>query len=118
MNIIFGLVLSQQHNTIHLPVLTCEGAFSSLDAGALTVRALTLGATDIDGTTVIQTAGNYLWLVVTTPVPDAAYSTGLVARGIVYCTDFTIDLQAGAITKQSLPFSLNGQPFYDEPIVA
>lgn len=96
---------------------TCEGAFSSLDAGTLTVRALTLGATDINGTTVIQTPGNYLWLVVTTAVPDASYSTGTVARGVVYCTDFSIDLQAGTITKQSLPFALNGPPFFDDPVV-
>lgn len=96
----------------------CEGAFSSLDAGALTVKAVTLGATDIDGTTVIQTAGGYVWVVVTTPPANALYSTGLVCRGIAYCTDFTIELEAGAITKQSLPFALNGELFYDDPVVA
>jgi hypothetical protein len=96
----------------------CEGAFSSLDAGALTVQALTLGAYDIDGTTVIQTAGGYVWVVVTTPPANALYSTGLVIRGIAYCTDFTIELEAGAITKQSLPFALNGEMFYDQPVVA
>lgn len=96
----------------------CEGAFSSLDAGALTVQALTLGALDIDGTTVIQTAGGYVWVVVTTPSPSALYSSGLVIRGIAYCTDFTIELEAGAITKQSLPFALNGEMFYDQPLVA
>jgi hypothetical protein len=96
----------------------CEGAFSSLDAGALTVQALTLGAYDIDGTTVIQTAGGYVWVVVTTPPANALYSSGLVIRGIAYCTDFTIELEAGAITKQSLPFALNGEMFYDQPVVA
>lgn len=96
----------------------CEGAFSSIDAGALTVQALTLGAYDIDGTTVIQTAGGYVWVVVTTPPPTALYSTGLVIRGVAYCTDFTIELDAGAITKQSLPFALNGEMYYDQPVVA
>lgn len=96
----------------------CEGAFSSIDAGALTVRNLTLGATDIDGTTVIAEAGGYQWVVVSTASPSALYSTGLVLRGIAYCTDFTIELEAGAITKQSLPFALNGEIFSDDPVVA
>lgn len=97
---------------------SCDGAFSSIDAGLRTVMAQTKGAIDIDGTTSIATAGRYCWVVITTPPPSALYSTGLIMRAIAYCTDLSIDLEAGKITKQSLPFKANGTIYTDEPIVA
>ena len=96
---------------------SCDGAFSSIDAGLVTVANLTKGAIAIDGTTVIATAGNYMWVVVTTPAPTSAFTSGLVIRAIVYCTDLTIDVQAGAITKQSLPFKANGTVYTDAAVV-
>lgn len=96
---------------------SCDGAFSSIDAGLTTVANLTIGATAIDGTTVISTPGNYMWVVVTTPPPAAGYTSGVVRRAICYCTDQTIDLQAGAITKQSLPFKANGTVYTDPAVV-
>ena len=96
---------------------SCDGAFSSIDAGLNTVANLTKGATDIDGTTVISTAGNYMWVVVTTPPPAAGYTSGLVIRAICYCTDLTIDVQAGTISKQALPFKANGTVYTDAAIV-
>lgn len=95
----------------------CDGAFSSIDAGLITVANLTKGATAIDGTTVIAVPGNYMWVVVTTPPPAAGYTSGLVIRAICYCTDLTIDVQAGAITKQSLPFKANGTVYTDAAVV-
>jgi hypothetical protein len=96
---------------------SCDGAFSSIDAGLNTVANITKGATAIDGTTVIATAGGYMWIVVTTPPPTSAFSSGLVIRAICYCTDLTIDVQAGAITKQSLPFKANGTVYTDAAVV-
>lgn len=97
---------------------SCDGAFSSIDAGLNTVANITKGATAIDGTTVIATAGGYMWVVVTTPAPTSAFTSGLVMRAICYCTDLTIDVQAGAITKQSLPFKANGTVYTDPAVVA
>lgn len=97
---------------------SCDGAFSSIDAGLLTVSAQTQGAFDIDGITPIATAGRFVWVVITTPPPSALYSSGLVIRAIAYCTDLSINLEAGAITKQELPFKANGTIFRDEPVVA
>jgi hypothetical protein len=96
---------------------SCDGAFSSIDAGLTTVANLTIGATAIDGTTVISTPGSYMWVVVTTPPPATGYTSGLVRRAICYCTDQTIDVQAGAISKQSLPFKANGSVFTDPAVV-
>ena len=96
---------------------SCDGAFSSIDAGLNTVANMTKGATAIDGTTVISTAGNYMWVIVTTPAPAAGFTSGLVIRAICYCTDLTIDVQAGAITKQSLPFKANGTVYTDAAVV-
>jgi len=96
---------------------SCDGAFSSIDAGLNTVANLTKGATAIDGTTVIATPGNYMWVVLTTPVPATGYSSGVVVRAICYCTDLTIDVQAGAISKQSLPFKANGTVYTDAALV-
>jgi hypothetical protein len=96
---------------------SCDGAFSSIDAGLNTVANLTKGATAIDGTTEIATPGNYMWVVVTTPPPTSAFTSGLVIRAICYCTDLTIDVQAGAITKQSLPFKANGTVYTDAAVV-
>jgi len=97
---------------------TCDGAYSAIDAGLNTVANLTIGATAIDGTTVIATAGGYMWVVVTTPPPASTYSSGVVRRAICYCTDQTIDVQAGAISKQSLPFKANGTVYTDAAVVA
>jgi hypothetical protein len=97
---------------------SCDGAYSAINAGLNTVANLTIGATEIDGTTVIATPGGYMWVVVTTPPPSAAYSSGVVRRAICYCTEQTIDLQAGAITKQSLPFKVNGTVYTDPAVVA
>lgn len=96
---------------------SCDGAFSSIDAGLNTVANMTKGATAIDGTTVISTAGNYMWVIVTTPPPAAGFTSGLVIRAICYCTDLSIDVQAGAITKQSLPFKANGTVYTDAAVV-
>jgi hypothetical protein len=96
---------------------SCDGAFSAINAGLTTVANLTIGATAIDGTTVISTPGNYMWVVVTTPPPATGYTSGLVRRAICYCTDQTIDIQAGAISKQSLPFKANGTVYTDPAVV-
>jgi hypothetical protein len=97
---------------------SCDGAYSAINAGLNTVANLTIGATAIDGTTVIATAGGYMWVVVTTPAPSASYSSGVVRRAICYCTEQTIDIQAGAISKQSLPFKVNGTVYTDPAVVA
>jgi hypothetical protein len=96
---------------------SCDGAFSAIDAGLTTVANLTIGATAIDGTTVICTPGNYMWVVVTTPAPAAGFTSGVVRRAICYCTDQTLDIQAGAISKQSLPFKVNGSVYTDPAVV-
>lgn len=96
---------------------SCDGAFSAIDAGLTTVANLTIGASTHNGSSVISTPGNYMWVVITTPPPAAGYSSGVVRRAICYCTDQTIDVQAGAISKQSLPFKANGSVFTDPAIV-
>ena len=95
----------------------CSGAYSQLDAGLRTVQALTVGSTDLDGITVLNLAGQQGWVYVTIASPSDAYSAGTVFRGIAYCTDLSLTVDASAITIQDLPFKLNGTLFIDPPSI-
>jgi len=93
----------------------CSGAYSQVDAGLRTVQALTVGSTDLDGT-IINLAGQQGWVYVTIAKPSDAYAVGTVFRGIAYCTDLSLTVDASAITVQDLPFKLNGALFIDPPL--
>lgn len=98
--------------------IKCSGAYSSIDAGLRTVQDRTAGLDSLDGTTTICAPANQFWIVVTTPAPTTAYSSGTVIRAIGYTTTLPIKVEAGKITTQDLDLKANGRIFIDPPLVA
>lgn len=98
--------------------ISCDGAYSSVSAGLLTIESLVLGRYSFDGTTKLADPAHNFWVIISLKSPAPEFSAGKEYKAICYSTDLSVTVEAGKINKQSLPFKTNGKIYITPAIVA